>query len=149
MTSTSTSTSTATTSTRTSGRTRALILVGALVAAIVVNTVIATVARALGASAEFQPLTPPAYISLTVLGFLLAVAGWAIIRAKASNPTRVMRVLVPVVLVLSFIPDLGLLLSGSQPGTSGGAVLALALMHLAVAAVTVPALARALPLNRR
>ena len=147
---TSTSTVRPTTGARSaSGRTRALILVGALVAAIVVNTVIATVARALGASANFQPLTPPAYISLTVLGFLLAVAGWAIIRAKASNPARVLRVLVPVVLVLSFIPDLGLLLSGSRPGTSGGAVAALALMHLAVAAVTVPALARALPLDRR
>ena len=128
---------------------RTLILAGALAAAVVVNAAIATAARALGASPEFQPLTPAAYIPLTVIGFLLGTAGWALIRAKTRNPSRVLRVVVPVVLLLSFIPDLGLLLSGSRPGTSGGAVAALALMHLVVAAAALPALARALPLQRR
>ena len=129
--------------------TRTLILAGALAAAVVVNAAIATAARALGASPEFQPLTPAAYIPLTIIGFLLGTAGWALIRAKTRNPARVLRVVVPVVLLLSFIPDLGLLLSGSRPGTSGGAVAALALMHLVVAAAALPALARALPLQRR
>jgi uncharacterized protein DUF6069 len=129
-----------------SGRT--LILAGAA-AAVVVNAAIATAARALGASPEFQPLTPAAYIPLTIIGFLLGTAGWALIRAKTRNPARVLRIVVPVVLLLSFIPDLGLLLSGSRPGTSGGAVAALALMHLVVAAAALPALTRALPLQRR
>ena len=128
---------------------RTLILVGAVAAAVVVNAAIATAARALGASPEFQPLTPAAYIPLTIIGFLLGTAGWALIRAKTNNPARVLRVVVPVVLLLSFIPDLGLLLSGSRPGTSGGAVAVLALMHLVVAATALPALTRALPLQRR
>ena len=128
---------------------RTLILVGAAAAAVVVNAAIATTARALGASPEFQPLTPAAYIPLTIIGFLLGTAGWALIRAKTNNPARVLRVVVPVVLLLSFIPDLGLLLSGSRPGTSGGAVAALTLMHLVVAATALPALTRALPLQRR
>ena len=143
---TSTTTQPAAQTRTTSGRT--LILAGAA-AAVVVNAAIATAARALGASPEFQPLTPAAYIPLTIIGFLLGTAGWALIRAKTRNPARVLRIVVPVVLLLSFIPDLGLLLSGSRPGTSTGAVAALALMHLVVAAAALPALARALPLQRR
>ena len=129
--------------------TRTLILVGAVAAAVVVNAAIATAARALGASPVFQPLIPSAYLPLTIIGFLLGSAGLALIRAKTNNHARVLRVVVPVEHLLSFIPDLGLLLSGSRPGTSSGAVAALALMHLVVAAVAIPALARALPLQRR
>jgi hypothetical protein len=46
---------------------------------------------------------------------VLAVVG-AIIRAKVSNPARILRWLVPTVFVLLLIPDVDILYSDSQPG---------------------------------
>jgi hypothetical protein len=56
-----------------------------------------------------------------------------------ARPRAVLRVLVPVVLVLSMIPDLLLLATGFVPHTSGIAVAGLMLMHVVVTAVAVPA----------
>lgn len=65
-----------------------------------------------------------------------------IIRRRAANPAALLRRLVPVVVVLTLIPDLlvGLAL--------GWGAIALALMHLAVAATAVTAYRRFLPLSR-
>ncbi|WP_375424800.1 DUF6069 family protein [uncultured Friedmanniella sp.] len=131
------------------GRTRVLVLVAAVAAAVVLNTLISTAAHALGASADFTPLQPAAYIFLTVVGVIAGTAGWAVIRARTRHPARVLRWVVPVVLAVSFVPDGGLLVLRTWPGTSGLAVGALVLMHVAVAAVTVSALVRALPLSDR
>lgn len=51
--------------------------------------------------------------------------------------------LVPVVVVLSWIPDLGILAGGATVVNS----LALILMHTVVAAATVPVLLRVMPLK--
>ncbi|GIE82514.1 hypothetical protein Aph02nite_84640 [Actinoplanes philippinensis] len=112
---------------------------------LVVNTLIAVAARALGAPDEFQQLTLPVYGTLTVLGALIAAVAWRLIVNRSRNAGRVLRVLVPVVLLISLIPDFLLLASKSQPGTTTGGVVALILMHFGVAAVAVPAFRKLMP----
>lgn len=104
--------------------------------AVALNSVIAVVADAAGASDAFDPLAPSAYVTFTLIGFLAGATGWAVIRARASDPARVLRFLVPSVLALSFVPDVALGFS-DRPGTSWGAVAALAAMHVVVTASVV------------
>lgn len=83
---------------------------------------------------------------LTVFGVLAAAAAWAIIRARSARPDRLLRTLAPVILIVSLVPDIMVGVSDSRPGTSWGAVIALMVMHVAVAAVAIPAYQRLLPL---
>jgi hypothetical protein len=124
-------------------------ILAAAVVAVAVNALIAVIAHGFGASDEFQPLQFGAYAFLTVAGILIAAAGWAAIRRWTKRPSAVLRWLVPAVLVVSFVPDLALLGSDAQPGTSGFAVVALIVMHINVAAVAVPVFRRVLPLPDR
>lgn len=119
-------------------------VLAAAVAAVVVNAVIAALAHALGASDDFRPLQAPSYIALTVIGVLAGAAGWAAVRRWSRRPAAVLRWLVPTVVAISLLPDLALLFTDAQPNTSGLAVTALMLMHLATAAVAVPLFARTL-----
>ena len=56
--------------------------------------------------------------------------------------------LVPVLTVLSLVPDVLLGATGFIPGATVTGSVALGLMHLTVVGVAVPVLARALPLAR-
>ncbi|TQE17871.1 hypothetical protein Sipo8835_41510 [Streptomyces ipomoeae] len=131
-------------------RPRALIVVvGVLAAAVVAllgNAVVALLALAAGASGKLDALHPPAYAPLTVIGTVLGAVGWAAVRHFSKQPPRVLRWLVPVVVVVSFVPDLGLL-SGSVPGGGPLAAVSLMVMHVVVAAVAVPTYRRVLPLQ--
>jgi len=120
----------------------------AAVAAVAANTLIALLAVAAGASADFRPLQPGTYIGLTVVGVLAGAAGWAGVRRWSRRPAGVLRPLVPAAVLVSLLPDVALLRTDLQPHTSGLAVAALMAMHVATAAVAVPAFARALPLPR-
>jgi hypothetical protein len=132
------------------GRSRRLSLIAAgALAAVAGNLLISVIARAAGASSGFTPLHPATLIPLTVVGFIAGASGWSVIRARANRPARVLRIAVPTVVVLSFGPDIAVLVSGQMTGVSAGAVLALMCMHLMVAAVAIPAYARALPLHDR
>jgi Family of unknown function (DUF6069) len=124
----------------------AILAVGALVA-ILANSVIAIGAHASGASAEFSPLLFFVYAPFTVIGLIAAYIGWRTVRRGARRPAVALRVLVPVLTVLSFTPDTILAITGFIPGTSLSAVLALGLMHLVVVAVAVPICARLLPVR--
>ncbi len=132
-------------------RTRALTVASGLVAASIVavtlNAVVALIAHAAGASDDFQPLTFPAYATFTVLGILAGAAGWVLIRSRARRPRALLRLLVPIVLMLSLVPDLLLGADGSQPGVSWGAVAALMVMHVVVAAVAVTTYTRLWPVS--
>lgn len=121
-------------------------LIGTAAVAVAVNAVVAAISHAAGASDDFQPLQLSAYAPLTVFGVLAAAAAWAIIRARSARPDRLLRTLVPAILVVSLIPDIMVGISDSRPGTSWGAVIALMVMHVVVAAVAVPAYRRLLPL---
>ena len=116
------------------------------VGALVINSVIALLAKAIfDIPDEFQPLTLPVYGFLTVVGAVVAAIVWHLVVARSRNASRVLRVLVPTVIVLSLIPDVMLLVTESQPGTTTAGVVALMLMHVGVAAAAVPAFRRFIP----
>ena len=113
---------------------------------LVINSVIATLARTLfDIPSEFQQLTLPVYGFLTVVGAIAGAIGWHLVATRSRNAAGLLRVLVPTVLVLSLIPDVMLLVTESQPGTTTAGVVALMLMHVGVAAAAVPAFRRFIP----
>ncbi len=120
-----------------------LILLGAIAGAVAVNAVVAAVAVRAGASASFQPLTPPVYATFTVLGVIAGWIGWRIVRRRSARARTVLMLLVPVVTLASFTPDLVLLATRFIPGTDPTAVVALMAMHVAVVAFAVPGYALA------
>ncbi|MCM3778881.1 DUF6069 family protein [Microbacterium hydrocarbonoxydans] len=121
----------------------ALILTTAVAIAIALNAVVAAVVIATGAPATYGPLTPPAFGLFTALGVTAGWVGWSLVRRHAKNPRRMLSILVPLVTVASFIPDVLLLALRFIPGTTTGAVIALMVMHVVVVAVAVPAYALA------
>ena len=114
-----------------------LLVLAAVAASAIATSLIALVAHAAGAGDGFPPLQPQAYLTFAIAGTLLAVGGWVLVVRLVRPSARVLRVLVPALLVLSFIPDIGLLVTESIPGTTPGAVVALMLMHLVVAGAAV------------
>ncbi len=122
-------------------------LAAGIVAASIADAVIALLARAAGASEDFQPLQPGAYVSFTVLGVLIGAAGWAVVRRRSAEPRALLSWLVPAVVVVSLVPDLAMFVSDYKPHADAAGIIALILMHVAVAAVAVAAYHRALPLN--
>jgi hypothetical protein len=139
---------TSTSATLAPSRTRAafLLTAGAIVA-LAANAVIAMAAIAAGADSGFSPLLVFVYGPFTVIGLLAAYAGWRIVRRRARNPRTVLRVLVPVLAVLSFIPDTVLAITGFIPDTTFTGVVALMLMHLVVVAIAVPLSGRLAPVR--
>jgi hypothetical protein len=121
----------------------ALGVVAAAVVSIIVNTGVALAATALSPNGTRMGLVVVAYAPLTVIGVLAGTLGWAAIRRYSARARSTLRVLVPVVVVLSFIPDLGLLFSGTADAIN---VAGLLVMHVVVAAVTVTTASRTLPL---
>ncbi|MCP2241595.1 DUF6069 family protein [Lentzea aerocolonigenes] len=136
-----------TATTRSSGVLTAVGVVAAAAVATALNAAVAAIAHAAGASPEFQALQLPTYATFTVLGVLAGAAGWAIIRARARNPRRVLRVLVPAVLLVSLVPDVLVGASAALPGASWGGAVALMVMHVVVTVVAVGAYLRLLPLR--
>ncbi|MDF9716699.1 hypothetical protein INN71_07075 [Nocardioides sp. ChNu-153] len=121
-------------------------ILSAAVVAALANLAVAAVARALGASDDFVPLQAGPVVTWSVIGVVVSAVGWALVRARTRNPRRVLRVLVPVVLAVTLVPDVLLGVAGDMPGVSWGAVAALMVMHVVVVAVAVPVLVRVLPL---
>ena len=125
--------------------TAAAAVIGA-VGGLVINSLIATATKALfDIPGEFQQLTLPVYGFLTVVGAIVGAIAWHLVVSRSRNASRVLRVLVPTVLVLSLIPDVMLLVNESQPGTTTAGVVALMLMHFGIAAAAVPAYRRFIP----
>jgi uncharacterized protein DUF6069 len=123
------------------------VAVGVLAAAVVAlvgNTLVALAVSALRPGGVVKGLSFVEYGSLTVVGVLVGTAGWVLVRRTSRRPRAVLRVLVPVVVVLSFGADIGLMAGGTTLLNAVG----LMLMHVVVAAATVFALARVLPLPR-
>lgn len=117
-----------------------LAVVLASVLASALDAVVARIWHAAGASAAFSSLHPSAYIFLSVVGIIARTVGWCVICSRSRNPARALRAVVPVVLLLSSIPDLLVGVSKSLSGTTWGAVIGLMLTHLLVAAVAFAAL---------
>ena len=107
-----------------------------------VNALIAVLAHALGAPDDFTPLQLASYVSLTALGVLGGAAGWALVRRFSRDSERLLRRLVPSVVVVSFVPDFFQFGEGEVTG-----VVALLLMHVAVAVIAVSVYRRVMPLR--
>jgi hypothetical protein len=119
---------------------RRLLWVGPLtiIAAVVANQIVHLLALSLfNISPEFPPLQAGTPIAFTIMGVLGAVIVFAIIGRLSRRPIRLFRMIALIVLVLSFIPDIALLVTGAIPGTSLVAVGTLAVMHVVAWAVTV------------
>ncbi|MFD4639047.1 DUF6069 family protein [Lentzea sp. NPDC058436] len=121
-------------------------LLGAAVVSIAVNALIALVAgKFIPEGTERMGLAVGEYAPATVIGILLGTLGWYLVRRFAGNPRKVLRILVPAVVVASWIPDLGILAGGASIVNS----IALILMHVVVAVAAVPTLSRVLPLGTK
>jgi hypothetical protein len=128
------------------GRGILLSVLAAGVLAAIVNVIIGIAARAAGADSALGGMSVPAEISFTIIGVLIGAAGWAFIRRVAKRPGRVLAVLVPLLLVVSFIPDLAI---GAQLSTAAAwtAVVGLVIMHVVTIAIAVPVYRRFLPIG--
>ncbi|MFJ8026852.1 DUF6069 family protein [Streptomyces sp. NPDC096311] len=116
-----------------------------IVAASAVNAVVAVIARAVADKPDdFGPLDPGSYIFLTAVGVILGAVGWAVVRRASKRPAELLHKLVPAVIVVSFVPDFFLFGDGGAAG-----VIALLVMHVAVATIAVPVFRRVMPLTTR
>ncbi len=118
--------------------------VGALAVglAVVVNVVIRTVAVSLlGIGEGFLPLGVGPTVFFTVAGMVGAVVVFGMMLRFARRPVRLFRRVALVVLVVSLVPDVLMLFSGSMPGTTVAGVITLMVEHVASWAVAVGVLA--------
>jgi len=107
----------------------------AVLVSVLVNVVLVLAIGALGVAPGFRPLSVPPVAFLSAAGAVGATAVyWALTRYRAAADRTFVR-LAAVVLVLSFLPDVGLLLN--DPAATVAGVLALMLMHVVVAAASV------------
>jgi hypothetical protein len=124
-----------------------LTLAAAAVVAVAANTVVSITAIAAGAKPSFLPLSLALYGTFTVLGLVAGYVGWRIIRSRARRPLAVLRVAVPVLAVLSLVPDTVNALVHFIPDTTVTGVVGLMIMHLVVVGVGVPVYQRLAPVR--
>ncbi|SDF39185.1 PEP-CTERM protein-sorting domain-containing protein [Lentzea fradiae] len=121
-------------------------LLGAVVISVVANSLIALIAiRFIPEGTDRVGLAVVEYGPASVIGVVVGAIGWYLIRRHTADPKRVLRVVVPVSVLVSFIPDLGILAGGATFVNS----FALMHMHAVVAAATVLVLVRVLPLSKK
>ncbi len=122
---------------------RVLAVIGAALAALVVwgvaKALVADLRQPSFGSGDPQHLSAGFVIVAALVGSLLAWAVVALLERLLENPRRVWSIVAPLALLISF----GGPLSGH--GISGDNRLALALMHVAVAAVVIPLYWRTAP----
>ena len=83
------------------------------------------------------------YAKLTVVGVVIACAGWPIVTRVSSAPRWLFFRLAIAVTLVAFLPDLWIWLQGE----SGQGVLVLVAMHVAIALVTYNLLVHVAPLG--
>ena len=141
-----------TTATITSGQRRVIPAMPVAIAAAVVvgdlaSTAIAAIAHGAGVDHAFAPLHFATYTALIVVAVIGGSIGWQLVRTRFANPKRVLARLVPLVLLLSFIPDILIGVTKKEIGTTWGGVVALMAMHIVVAAAAVASYWHLLPVR--
>jgi Family of unknown function (DUF6069) len=94
---------------------------------------------------EFEPLQPLRVSIFTIVGVLGGVILYAILAAKAQHAIRTYQRVAWIVLILSFLPDIGLYFSNVMPGTTATAVIILMLTHVVAGLIAIyllPAMTR-------
>ena len=122
-----------------------LLVVGASLAlvATVANVALAMALRSwLQVPAGFQPLTPPAVASLTIIGMIAATVVFAWTAQTRPDPIRTFLVIAAVGLFLSWLPDLAIWVTAVFYGTTGAGILSLMALHVVAAAFAVAILTR-------
>lgn len=105
----------------------------AAVAASVANLLVLAVALLLEFAPGFRPLAVAPIVFLTVLGVVGAGVVYAFLDQRTDAGNDLFRTVAIGVLVVSFVPDLALL--AFDPAATVLGVLALAVMHVVVAAI--------------
>jgi hypothetical protein len=128
---------------------RRRIALAALIAAAatgLVDALIGVVALGLGAKATLT-LSPGPDVAFAVIASIAGAIGWTIIAHRFMNPRRVLLIVAPVVLLLSFIPDV-LFAAATVAHTGWAPVFALVLMHIATISLALTTYATVLPIRR-
>jgi len=107
----------------------------AVVLSVLANVVLLLGVNAVGIAPGFQPLTVPPVAFLSGLGAAGAAGVYWALRRYRSDPDRTFVRLATGVLVLSFVPDVALLVA--DPAATPLGVVVLMLMHLVVGTVSV------------
>ena len=116
----------------------------AVVLAVVVNVAIRTFSVSLlGIGEGFLPLGVGPTVFFTVVGMVGAVVVFGLMLRFAGRPVRLFRRVALAVLLISLVPDVLMLFSGSVPGTTVAGVLTLMVEHVASWAVAVGVLTAA------
>ena len=85
---------------------------------------------------RFTPLQPGSVVFMTLLGVVLAAAFLRVLAGRTDTPVETFRKIVPVALVLSFVPDIAIWANGAYEGAAEAkTVLPLMAMHVVAAAV--------------
>ncbi|MCK9920173.1 MULTISPECIES: DUF6069 family protein [Microbacterium] len=122
----------------------------AIVVAVVGSIAACAVLAALGPivfprTAGYEHYAFADYAKLTTIGVIGAGIGWPIVTLFSTRAARLYLWLAIIVTVVSFAPDLWIWWKGQD----GQAVFVLIVMHVAVAAVTYPAMVFIAPQRRR
>jgi len=110
----------------------------AVVASVLVNAALVWALDAAGVAPDFRALTYPPVVFLSALGAVGATVVYVLLARYVDEFDRTFVRVVAAVLVLSFLPDLGLL--AADPAATVPGVLALIVMHVVVAVASVVAL---------
>jgi Family of unknown function (DUF6069) len=124
---------------------RRLVIVGAALAVVATaaDLIVATALRnALQVPIGFSPLTVPSVATMTIAGMVGAtvVFGW-LTRVRPDPRAAFVRIALAA-LILSWLPDLGIWVTGVFPATTGAGILSLATLHVVAAACAVAILLR-------
>ena len=116
---------------------------GLALMAAMANVVIAMALRnALGVPAAFQALSTPAVASGTIVGMIGAtlVFGW--VARSRPDPRRTFALIAGAGLIVSWLPDLSIWVTGVFPGTTTAGILSLMALHVVAAGFAVGILLR-------
>ena len=84
---------------------------------------------------RFTPLQPGSVVFMTLLGVALATVFLRVLAGRTDTPAKTFRRIVPVALVLSFVPDIAIWANGAYEGAAEAkTVLPLMAMHVIAAA---------------
>lgn len=115
----------------------------AAVISVIANAVIVAIARRLfSVPPEFAPFTAPQFTFLTVAGVAGATIVFGIVGRFSKRPIRTYYWIAAAALVLSWLPDFGLLAARPFPGVTLQSVGTLMFMHVVTAAISVGLLTR-------
>lgn len=92
--------------------------------------------------AGFQPLTPPAVASLTIIGMIAATVVFAWTAQMRPDPIRAFLAIAVVGLFLSWLPDLAIGVTAVFHGTTVAGILSLMTLHVVAAGCAVVILTR-------